>query len=98
MVWVIRAQILYVEGVELLGVKNGVNKVFTAPDTFRDDDQTTVRVFHNGRRLIMSPDDNPQNGDFVVSESIPGDGYDTVTLLTFAPVSTSELRVDYVLG
>lgn len=98
MVWVIRAQILYTEGVELLGTKDGVNKVFTAPDTFRDDDRATVRVFHNGRRLIKSPDDNPQNGDFVVSESVPGGGYDTVTLLTFAPVPTSELRADYVLG
>jgi hypothetical protein len=97
-VLVIRAQIRYTEGVALLGTKNGVNRAFTSPETFRDDDLTTVRVFHNGRRLIKAPDDSPRNGDFYVSESVPGGGYDTVNLLTFAPVASSELRADYVPG
>jgi len=96
-VWVIRASINYIEGIELLGTRDGVNRAFTTPDAFRDDDLATIRVFHNGRRLVKSPDADPRNGDFLTSESVPGGGYDTITI-NFAPVSTSELRADYVLG
>jgi hypothetical protein len=94
-----RAALRYMSGVDLLGTKNGVNRVFTTPDTFMQDDRARIKVYHNGRRLVEATTvAMPNDGEFFASESIPGNGYDTVTILAFAPVATSELRADYALG
>lgn len=85
---------LFIQGVELIGVKNGTNRVFTTPDDFINGsfggNDFRVLLRHNGRVLV--PD-----LDFVVSESGGvGTGFDTITLLTFAPNKKSELYADYV--
>lgn len=85
---------LFKQGVELIGVKDNHNRVFTTPDYFINGsfggNDFRVLLRHNGRVLI--PD-----CDFSVSESGGvGTGYDTITLLTFAPNTKSELYADYV--
>lgn len=77
--------------VALLGVKNGVNSIFTTPEKFIQSGNFKVLVYWNGRRLR-------ETNDYTVSESGGvGTGFDTVTFL-FAkpPVSSSVLTADYI--
>lgn len=80
--------------VELLGVKNDVNLTFTTPDKFLHGTyygaEPQIQLMHNGRRLI-------EGDDFTVSESGGvGTGFDTITMVSFAPSSRSRLIADYV--
>ena len=79
-------------GIPLVGVKNGVNNVFTTPENFVQSVNVIIRVYWNGRRLKL-------NDDYTVSESGGiGTGYDTVTFLfPKPPVATSELTADYIV-
>lgn len=80
----------YRRRVELIGVKNEVNKVYTTPVKF---DRSTILevVIRNGVE---------QNegiaADFIVSESSPGTGYDTITF-TEAPFLFENLVIDYLI-
>lgn len=90
-------------GIALVGPKDGHNRIFrTLPDHFVHDPSGTgrdIEVWHNGRRLIWTAAANPGTGDFTVSESGGvGTGFDTVTLLTFAPVGSSTLVADYQIA
>lgn len=90
-------------GADLVGPKDGMNRIFrTTPDHFVHDPTGSgrdIEVWHNGRRLIWTSVANPALGDFTVSESGGvGTGFDTVTLLTFAPVGRSTLVADYQLA
>lgn len=90
-------------GVALVGPMDGANRIFrTTPDHFVHDPAGTgrdIEVWHNGRRLIWTSAANPGLGDFTVSESGGvGTGFDTITLLTFAPVGRSTLVADYQLA
>jgi hypothetical protein len=78
-----------VYGVGLLGVKNGVNLIFTSPDKFVNvAGGETIRVLYNGQRLL-------EIDDYTLSESGGvGTGYDTVTTLV-APRSSDKLTADY---
>lgn len=87
-------------GVSLVGVLDGSNRVFlTTPDFFTHDlvgSGQTIEVFHNGRRLIQAATADPSIGDYTVEESGGvGTGYDTITLLTFAPIARSLLVANY---
>lgn len=89
-------------GVALVGPKDGSNRVFrTTPDVFEHDlggTGQTIEVFHNGRRLIQTTSMDPSIGDYWVEESGGvGTGYDTINLLTFAPVARSSLVANYRL-
>lgn len=90
-------------GVALVGPKDGANRVFrTTPDKFVHDPTgtgKTIEVWHNGRRLIWTPTADPSQSDYMVSESGGvGTGFDTITLLTFAPGGRSALVADYQLA
>lgn len=90
-------------GVALVGPRDGSNRVFrTTPDKFVHDPTgtgRTIEVWHNGRRLIWTSNGDPSQSDFTVSESGGvGTGFDTITLLTFAPVGKSVLVADYQLA
>lgn len=81
-------------GIELLGVKNDFNRVFTTPDKFLHQTyygaEPRICLMHNGRRLI-------EFDDFTVSESGGlGTGFDTITVVSFSPSSRSRLTADYV--
>ena len=87
-------------GVSMVGPKDGANRVFrTTPDFFVHDpggSGKTIEVWHNGRRLSQTVSPNPELGDYTVEESGGvGTGYDTINLLTFAPVSRSVLLANY---
>jgi hypothetical protein len=84
------------DGVLLLGIKNGVNRVFTTPDIFVNAGGTTIQIYHNGRRLLQGA---VGVGDYTLSEGGgPGSGYNTVTIGSFAPATTSTLVADYVVA
>lgn len=87
-------------GYPLVGPKTGANRVFrTTPDHFVHDPSgtgKTIQVWHNGRQLVQTTVSNPGSGDFTVEESGGvGTGYDTVNLLTFAPIGSSTLLASY---
>ena len=72
--------------VELLGLKDGINRAFTTPADFLPNTQS---IWHNGRKLHPAL-------DYLISESGgPGTGYDTVTMVSLIPVSHSLLTADY---
>ena len=74
----------------LIGIQDGVNKVFTTGVKFvHTASGIRAHVFWNGQRLV-----EPEN--FAASESGGvGTGYDTLTLET-APVVDDMLRVDII--
>lgn len=87
-------------GVELVGPKDGSNRVFRTTPDFFDHDLSgtghTIEVFHNGRRLVQTDTPHPGLGDYFVEESGGvGTGFDTINLLTFAPVEESSLLANY---
>lgn len=87
-------------GVSLVGPKDGSNRVFrTTPDYFvhtPSGNGKTIEIWHNGRRLAQTAAPNPELGDYTVEESGGvGTGYDTINLLTFAPVGRSSLLANY---
>lgn len=87
-------------GVALVGPKDGFNRVFrTTPEYFVHDlsgSGSTIELWHNGRRLAQTAVSDPGIGDFTVEESGGvGTGFDTVKLLTFAPVGRSSLLASY---
>lgn len=77
--------------VPLLGTKDAVNLIFTAPNKFLP---STISVYFNGQRMKQG-----SGNDYVVSESGgPGSGYDTITLLAvvLAPLPNEQLFADYI--
>ena len=80
--------------VQLLGVVNGSNRIFTIPfgEKFLNGDfdgnEFRIVIDHNGRRLI-------QNIDYLIIDS--GSGYDTIELISFTPRTNSKLIADYVI-
>lgn len=75
--------------ITLLGVKDGVNTVFTTPDLFVRTPFTET-VYRNG--------DVQEEGiasDYAVSESVPGNGYDTITF-DIAPRNWEKATIDYI--
>jgi len=87
-------------GVSLVGPIDGVNRLFrTTPEHFIHDlsgTGRTIELWHNGRRLTQTAVPNPALGDYTVGESGGvGTGFDTINLLTFAPVGRSSLLASY---
>ena len=80
--------------VELLGIKNKVNKTFHTPDPFVVNNHLNINVYWNGRRLSL-------NKDYFISESNGvNTGYDTVILtpwsdVNFLPRANDSLLADY---
>lgn len=83
--------------------RDGINRIFhTSPLKFIHDPLVsgkTIEVWHNGRRLMQTANAHPGAGDYTVAESGGvGTGFDTVVLLTFAPVGTSALVADFQIA
>ncbi len=80
-------------GVVLVGPVNGVNQIFTSPDKFiQDPTGSQIAVYYNGDRIELGV-----GNDYVVSESVPGLGFDTVTL-PFAPKVGDKVTADYLIA
>jgi len=76
-------------GVALLGTKNGVNMTFTTPQKFINEGGVTIAIYLNGIRLDSA-------SQYLLSESIADQGYDTVTLVgVAAPTLGQPLTADY---
>jgi hypothetical protein len=76
------------ENILLTGTYDGVNKDFYLPEyAIYDPPRKTVRVYHNGRRLLPT--------EYEVLESVPGSGYNLIRIKMFTPNSTSKLYADY---
>jgi hypothetical protein len=87
-------------GAQLVGPRDGNNRIFrTTPEHFLHDPISTgktIEIWHNGRRLTQAPTSNPELGDYTVEESGGvGTGFDSINLLTFAPVGRSSLLANY---
>jgi hypothetical protein len=81
------APIKFKFGIQLLGTKDGVNLVFTTPETFIPN---TECVYWNGTRLAKGEDP-----DYTIEESGGlGSGYDTI-VLSIAPILGEALEADY---
>ena len=86
-------------GIQLIGTLDGVNRTFTTPDKFTHVNGLSLDVFHNGRRLLEAQVQDVRQGDFFCSESGgAGTGFDTIILLSFAPIGRSALVADYQLA
>lgn len=71
-------------------IPTGNPSVFTTPEVFvHVVGGASIALYFNGQRL-----ESGAGNDFTVSESSPGDGYDTVTLL-FVPVAGDTFWADY---
>ena len=81
-------------GISLLGVKDGINTLFTTPEKFVHTSAITIAVYWNGRRLHLGRD------YFAAESGGAGTGYDTVDLTPWAsrlPTATDELVADYFI-
>jgi hypothetical protein len=75
-------------GVLVAGAIDGVNMVFTTPDTFKHDPpNTAIQFYYNGQRLL-------ETDDYTVTGPASLQG-DTVTTL-FAPKPGDKLWADYI--
>jgi len=86
-------------GVPLVGILDGVNREFRTQEKFLHGvNGRTIEVWHNGRLLQQASSADPRLGDYTVAESQgAGTGFDTIKLLSFAPVGTSILLANYTL-
>lgn len=82
--------------VPLVGVKNGINRIFKTPETFLNGsippNYFRPTVYHNGKVLL-------ENIDFVIEKSsifLGTYNYDTIRITSFAPIYASQLFATYV--
>jgi len=74
-------------GQALLGSQDGLNTVFTVAEKFVHTALVKEAVYWMGLRLS-------EPGDYTASESVPGQGYDTITFVD-APYSDDNVLIDY---
>lgn len=82
--------------VKLIGVCNGVNRVFYTPDKFisgiYENNQFAINIFHNGRRL------NESAIEFSIGKTDNrNDDYDIINFISFKPNEASVLTANYVV-
>lgn len=76
---------------ELIGTIDGANTTFTTAEPFCHDSLRAEMLYFNGQRLKEGV-----GCDYTVAESVPGSGYDTITL-AFAPLPGENLLIDYFI-
>lgn len=86
---------IFKQGQELIGVKDGINPIFTTPDNFIQgifgNNEFRILIRHNGRAL-------QEGTDYIVSESGGiGTGYDTIIFKCTLPDEDDEVVIDYVM-
>lgn len=87
----------WVEEVNVIGTKNGSNRVFTTTHKFlnglfTDGSFFHIHLKHNGKDLY-------ENIDYTISESGgAGTGYDTIYITAFAPKKKDQLKATYAVA
>lgn len=88
---------LFRQNTEVLGVKDGINRIFTVPfgDKFLNqvihNQHFKILVRHNGKGL-------EEGLDYVVAEGGgTGTGYNQIIFISFSPIPRSRILVDYVI-
>lgn len=77
-------------------IPTGDPRVFTTPEVFlHTPGVVTIDVFHNGRRLLYTYSQTPEEGEFYVAESVPGGGFNEIHFVAFTPNSRSTLIGNY---
>jgi hypothetical protein len=80
------------EGIVPTGAIDGSNRTYGTPDKFLNGaylgSDYSINVRHNGRVLYPGV-------DYIVLESVPTAGYDTIVLITFSPPVGSKLICSY---
>ncbi len=88
------------KGVGLVGVCDGVNRLFKTPMKFVHDPSVTgrtIEVFQNGRRLAQASSPNVLDGEYYVLESGGmGTGFDAIYFLVPAPTPSTYLISNFV--
>ena len=93
----VKTSYLLREDIELIGLKNGINRTFYTSEKFLNGillsgDQMHIKVFHNGRALY-------EGVDYSITESGGiGTGYDTIYIFSFAPEEQSLLYATYAIN
>ena len=84
----------YKMNINLIGIKNGVNRVFYTPDQFISSvingHQLNISIFHNGRRL------SSESLEFTIGKSLSNNlDYDVISFVSFVPNEKSVLTANY---
>jgi hypothetical protein len=85
---------MFKQGMELVGVIDGVNRLFTTTEIFINGTWGSnifkIEIIHNGRSLV-------EGFDYILAEGGGvGTGYNTI-MLKFTPSDRSVIRADYVV-
>jgi len=86
---------VFKDEIPLIGVKDGINRVFTTPDKFLNGiyfgNNFHIHIKHNGRDIY-------EGIDYTISESGGvGTGFDTINIFSFTPKPRSLLFASYVI-
>lgn len=80
--------------IPLIGARDSVNRTFYTPEKFINglyyNNILNIKIQHNGKELY-------ENIDFTVGESIIGQGYDMINIVSFTPNEHSLLYADYAI-
>jgi len=80
----------------LIGIQDGVNRVFYTPEPFLNGtipsgDSLHIEIFHNGRRLI-------DGIDYTIGQTSPSiNGYDMITFKYTIPIAQSQVIINYAI-
>lgn len=83
------------ENIELIGIKNGINRQFFVPEYFLDGNysgnQFSISIFHNGRKLAKGQ-------EFTIGEAGgPGTGFNVINYNSFSPISSNTIKATYAV-
>jgi hypothetical protein len=86
---------VFMQGMELIGNIDGVNRIFTTTQPFINgtwgNNSFAIKIYHNGRTLVNTI-------DYILAESGGvGTGYNTI-IFTFVPSDRSVIRADYIVA
>lgn len=70
----------------------GDARIFTFPSNIK----FLLNLAHNGLNLEEATTDDPSDGEFLLFESVPGDGFDSIKLLRWTPNSRSQFTYVYI--
>ncbi len=86
------------EDEQLIGATNGANTTYLLPNgdkAINQEPGAKIKVYYNGQRLHEGGTIVLVTNDFIVVESTPGSGYDTV-IMAISPLPGDLVTADYI--